>query len=606
MSKKPFVYAVLLFSGFWLFRPAFAEESTQMDEVVVTANKSKTLSRNVTRAVTVVSEEELGKQSGVFVVDALRSIPGTVVRRLGTSGRITNAVLRGSGTAQVHVTIDGVHVASPTTGAFNFNNLTYENIERVEVLRGSASSLYGSDAMGGVINLITRRGEGPMKYAYTQELGGKNSFREIASASGGTGPWHFAGTASRYDTSGVSQNDDYGNSTFSSRVGYDLWKDATLDWTVRHSLATYGLDDGAFRPDANRKDKEKQTFTSAVFESPVTDWWSQNFRVSAAVESFIDNDPSDGPGNADSLFKLNTERYGAEWRNKFTPVSWDQFTVGYEYEDREADNRSFSKTQTNNAVFVQNQWNFWKPLTVVTGGRFFRENTFGTHKVLDASVAYVVEPWDMKFRGGWSEGFRVPTLNDLYFPNFSNLNLQPENSDNYEVGVDQSLWNGLLDWSATVFRTDYRNLIQFVGSAPINISKARVDGVEFETALHPSDEWSIIGSYTHLEPNARPSGEELVRIPLNTASVKLNYTTGKKWDFGLESQLVSSREESQSANRRQKTKGYLVFNLYGQYRWTDWAKTFLRVQNVTNQHYQEVLGFAEEGALATVGVTFEK
>jgi vitamin B12 transporter len=605
MSKKPFVAALIVLAVFLSAGLAIADE-TILDEVVVTANKSETPSRNVTRAVTVVDERELGKQSGVFIVDALRSIPGTVVRSLGTSGRITNAVLRGSGTAQVHVTIDGVHVASPTTGAFNFNNLTYENIERVEVMRGSASSLYGSDAMGGVINIMTRRGEGPMKYSYTQEVGGSHSFREIASAEGGVGPWHLSATAARYDTAGVSQNDDYGNSTYSARVGYDLWEDATFDWTVRHSLAVYGLDDGAFIPDVNRKDRERQTFTSGVFESPVTDWWKQYFRVSTAVENFIDNDPSDGSGNANSLFKLDTERYGAEWKNKFTPVSWDQFTLGLEYEDREADNRSFSKTQTNTAVYWQNLWNFWKPLTVVVGGRFFRENSFGTHKVLDASVSYLVEPWDMKFRGGWTEGFRVPTLNDLFFPGFSNPNLQPEESDNYEVGVDQSLWNGLLDWSATVFRTNYKNLIQFVGSAPINVSKARVDGVEFETRLHPADQWTIIGSYTHLEPHARPSEEELVRIPFNTASLKLQYAVDKKWDFGLEGQLISSREESQLANRRQKTKGYLVFHLYGQYHWTDWAKTFARVQNVTDQHYSEVLGFPEQGTLATVGVTFEK
>ena len=587
-----------------------------MEEVVVTATKAKTPAKEVTRAVSVIPAERLSAAKGGFVSYGLSDVPETLVRRSGSIGRTTAVVVRGASATQVHVTLDGAHIASPTLGSFDFNHFTPDNLERIEVLRGPGSALYGSDAMGGVINLVSQRGEGPFKFSYTQEGGGQATTREAGSFQGATGKWHLSGAASRIDSAGLSQNDDYQNMNLSTRVGYDFTGGTMLDLSLRQIFAIVGIDDGPFRPDPNRRNRERQTIATANVESPITSWWSQTWRVSSSIGSLIDSDPSNGGTEANALSKLSTERYGLEWKNHFSPVEWDKMTLGFEFEDREADrrtggaNQNFSKAQTTRSVYLQNQWNPTDPLTLVAGGRFFRESAFGSDQVFEASAAYFLAPWNLKARGGWGQGFRVPSLNELFFPNFGNPALGPERSQTFEGGLDQVILDGKVSWSATAFRSDYRDLIQIArisptASAPQNVGRSRIDGVEGEVELKPWKFWTFTGSYTHLEANERPSGEELLRIPKNTAGFSVGCAPGK-WEARLEGSRVSSREESVATNRREKTKGYLRFDFYGQYRFVPWMKGYLRVENLTNTHYSEVLGFPANDFLATVGVTIER
>ncbi len=594
-----------------------AEEPIRLEEVIVTAAKAKTPAKRVTRAVSVIPEEQLSVEKGEFVSDALSDVPGILVRRTGSIGRTTAVVIRGANATQVHVTMDGAHVASPTLGSFDFNHVTPDNLERMEVLRGPGSTLYGSDAMGGVINLVTRRGKGPMTYAYTQEFGGQNTWREGGSLQGQIEKWHLSGSASRLDSDGLSQNGDYENVNLSTRIGYDFAEETTLDFSLRHIFAIVGIDDGPFRPDPNRRDRERQTIATATLEAPITSWWSQRWRISTSIGNLIDNDPSNGGTEADSLSKLDTERYGAEWMNRFSLAKWDTLTVGFEFEDREADrrtggaNQNFSKAQTTRSVYLQNQWNPWDPLTVVTGARFFRESAFGSDEVFDASAAYFLAPWNLKLRGGWAEGFRVPSLNELFFPNFGVPTLGPERSETFEVGVDQVLFEDKVHWSETLFRTNYRDLIQIVrltptSSQPQNVGRSRIDGSELELELKPWDPWVLRGSYTHLEANERPSQEELLRVPKNTIGFSVGLVPSKKWEAQLQGLLVSSREESTGTNSRNKTKGYLKFDLFTQYRFTSWMKGYMRIENLTDRRYSEILGFPAAGTVASVGVTVEQ
>lgn len=596
---------------------ALADEPVdRLSEVVVTATKTKTPAKRVTRAVSTIPAERLDVTSGAFLSEGLSDVPETLVRRTGI-GLQTSVVVRGAGSAQVHITLDGAHVGSPTTGAFDFNHLTPENLEKVEILKGPAGALYGSDAMGGVINLVTRRGEGPFTASYTQEVGGLDTFREVGLFQGASGPWHLSGSAARIDSSGLSQNDDYQNVNLSSRIGYDLTEESKLDLSVRHLFAIVGVDDGAFRPDPNRRDRERQTIGSAKWEAPVIEgWWAQTLKFSAQINNLIDNDPSNGGTQADSLSKLDTERYGVEWMNRLTPVDWDTVTVGFDFEDREADrrtsgaNQNFSKTQTTRAAYLHNEFKPNEALTLVNGVRFFRESAFGSDQVLENSLAYFFPSWNLKLRGGFGEGFRVPSLNDLFFPNFGNPNLAPEKSRTVEVGADGVLWEGLISWSGTLFRTDFDDLIQFVRvsptqSAPQNVGKSRVDGTDWELELRPSRPWTFAASYTHLEANARPSDEELLRIPKNTLSTRLEYAPSERFLIRLEALRVSSREEFTFPGR-DKTKGYLKLNLKTQVQFKPWLKGHIRIENLTDRSYSEVLGFPAPGTVATVGITVEQ
>lgn len=613
-ARKFLAMTVVLFP----LTSAFAEEPTRMEEVVVTATKARIPAKEVTRAVSVIPAEKLSVVKGGFVSGAFENVPETLVRRTGAIGRTTAVVVRGASAPQVHVTLDGAHVASPTLGSFDFNHFTPDNLDRIEILRGPSSTLYGSDAMGGVINLITRRGEGPLKYSYTQEFGGQDTFREVGSLSGEVGNWNLSSSISRIGSDGLSQNDDYENANVSARVGYDFTDETRLDFSLRHLFAIVGLDDGSFRPDPNRRDRDRLTIATGKLEYSMTPWWSQMFRFSGQIGNLIDSDPSNGGTEADSLTKLDTERYGAEWMHRLTPVEWDSITFGLEWEDREADrrtggaNRNFSKTQTTRALYLQNQWQPLDPLTIVAGLRVFRESAFGFDEVFDGSAAYFVEPWNLKLRGGYGQGFRAPSLNELFFPNFGNQNLAAEKSETFEIGADQALLDDRVQWSGTLFRTDYDDLIQIVRisstrSEPQNVGRSRVDGVELELEFKPLPPWTLTGSYGHLEAKERPSGEELLRLPKNTMGFSVGFAPShKKWETRLEGLLVSSREESTATNSRNKTKGYLKLDMNAQYRFWPWMKGYLRVENLTDRKYQEVLGFPANGTVASIGVTVER
>ncbi len=602
-----------------LFTPAvFAEQPTRLERVIVTATKAKTPAKRVTRAVSVIPGEKLNIVRGGFAAQGLDDVPETLVRRSGSIGRTTAVVVRGASAGQVHVTMDGAHIASPTTGSFDFNHITPDNLDRMEVLRGPHSVLFGSDAMGGVINLVTKRGEGPFKASYTQEVGGQHTTRELAVFQGATGPWHLSGSASRMDSDGHSDNDEYENTNLSTRIGYDFSEDTTLDFSLRHIFAVVGLDDGPFRPDPNHNARDRQTIATGKLETQVTDWWSQMFRLSSSIGNLIDSDPHHrNVIETNPLTKLDTERYGAEWMNRFTPVEWDTVTVGFEYEDREADRRTggananFTKAQGTRAVYVQNQLNIFDSLTLVNGVRFFRESAFGSGQVVDASLAYFFAPWNMKLRSGWGQGFRAPSLNELFFPNFGNPNLAAEKSETYEVGAEQVLWNDRVNWSGTLFQTNYEDLIQITRisatqSAPVNVGRSRIDGAELEIELKPLHPWTLAGSFTHLEAKERPSGEELLRIPKNTVGFSVRFEPESKWEARIDGLLISSREESTATNTRNETKGYLKLDLYAQYRFAPCAKGYVRVDNITDENYSEVLGFPASGTVAYAGVTVER
>ena len=182
------------------------------------------------------------------------------------------------------------------------------------------------------------------------------------------------------------------------------------------------------------------------------------WRFSTEVDNNIDNDPSDTATNANSLTKLDTERYSAEWRNVLTPVEWDKVTVGIEYDDREADrrtggaNQNISKAQNTRATYLQNQWNPIEDLTLLGGVRYFHESAFGSDHVFDTSASYFFDPLGLKLRGGYGEGFRAPTLNELFFPGFGNESLGPEKSKTVECGFVHCV--GILSWGMTFHRTN--------------------------------------------------------------------------------------------------------------------------------------------------------
>ncbi|MBI4003932.1 MAG: TonB-dependent receptor [Candidatus Omnitrophica bacterium] len=559
-------------------------------DTVLSARKIPESRVQATRAITVITSEELERWGAMFVSDALRHVPGVYVRRSGGIGRVTNAVIRGSGAAHVLVLVDGVQVNSPTTGAFDFAHLTTDNVDRIEILRGGASALYGSDAVGGVIHIITKDGgEIPgTGVAAATEFGTDRTSRETGEFRWSSGPSRFSTSISRIDSNGVSADDDYRNMTYSGRSITQLTDTVDLDTAVRYHEGRVGVDDGAFRPDPNRRNTEKLIIASTTLSHQVADWWQQRLQVVTNRSDFVDLDQANpGTTQTQAESRFVTKLIGGEWRHDVTWVPWGGIALGAEVESQAGDTGSFDKRVRTGSLYLSPHVTIADRLTLVSGLRWLRHNTFGRDSSWEASAAYRFGKDGPKFRAGYSQAFHAPTLNDLYFPNFSNPNLVPEESDNYEVGLDHAWGDGRFAVSTTLFHREVDQLIQFAGVAPVNIGETEQRGVELESAVQLGHGLSLEGHYTYVGAYEEPSREELLRVPHQTADLSLRYAPRERLAFDARYNFVGSREDV----GRQKLGHYSTVDVGMHFQIHRFAELYARVENLFGRRYQEIIGF---------------
>jgi len=587
------------------------EPSQTTEEVVVTATRARLPKSKVTKSVSVVTAEQIKRQQADTALEVLRNIPGVFVRRSGAVGRTTSTVIRGSTDDQVLVLLDGVEVSSPTLGSFNWSMLPADFIERIEVLRGSASTLYGSKAIGGVINIMTKRGEGPMRTSYQQEFGTLRTFREVLANQAAIGPFHYNVGISRLDSRGLSTGDDVEVTHVAAAGGVELTKWLTWDVAVNNNDSHVGIDDGAFLPDPNRFIEREHLALSTTLKAKPVELWEQELRFSFNDDDTLDVDVAN-PGTTQSTAKsrFNTDRYGMDWLNRFGFGHWGLLTAGFELKDEEAESTGFDKTVFQWAWFLQHQFDLTDRVTLIGGVRNLRHNFFGHETTSEASVSYRVPVTETRLRANFSQGFRAPDLNDLFFPNFGNPDLQPEESQSFEVGMAQDWWEGRFGGEVTVFHTEVDQLIQAVRinattSQAQNVNEAEMEGFELEAHIEPGHGLRLSGSWTYTDAEEEPSKEELVRIPKHMLGFNVDYDFLKRWRLNLHANLVDNREESRGTNKRERTKGYTKIDGSLTFQATKHFEVYGRIENLFDRQYQEVLGFPSPGTLFFIGGKIE-
>jgi len=596
-SVVPMAWMVMAALG---LGPGVAAQPVLWTDTVVTPRKSPESWLGMTRAVTVITSEELEDWGTALVGDALRHVAGVYVRRAGGIGRSTTAVIRGSGAAHVLVLIDGIEVNGSTIGSFDFWNLTTDNIDRIEVLRGSASTLYGSEAIGGVIQIFTKDGRGPAGVAVIGEVGSDRTFREAAELQWSSDRSRVSASISRLDSNGVSDNDEYRNLTYSGRSVTRLTDAAELDVAMRFHKGRVGISDGAFRPDPNRRNTEEFFVGSGTIRHQLTDWWQQSLQVGMHRSDLIDLDPSNPDVTEDQReTRFVTELFSVEWRHDLDWAEWGGLTSGFEVKSEQGDIGSFDKSALTWAWYLQPHVTLWDRLTLLAGTRVFRHNAFGRDATWELSAAYLLGEHGPKIRAGYSEGFHAPTLNDLYFPGFGNPDLKPEESRSLELGLDHVAWDDRLNLSVSLFHREVDELIQFTCCPfiPVNLGETEQQGFEIETALDLGRSLSLKGHYTYLRAFEEPSKEELIRIPQQTASLALRYAATEDVALDLRYSFVSSREEF----NRERLKHYGLVDLGCTVRLNEDAELYARVDNLFNRPYQEIIGFPASGARVYFG-----
>lgn len=591
--------------------PVSAQEATRLEEIVVTATRVPTAKEKVTKSVSVLTAEDIAPQHVQTTLEVLRNVPGVYVRRSGATGRTTSAIIRGSTDDQVLVLVDGVEINSPTTGSMNFAALSADFIERIEVLRGSASTLYGSKAIGGVINITTKRGEGPLRASYQQEFGTLRTFRESTSVQAEVGPLRYHVGATRLDTRGLSVGDDV-EITHAVAAGHlQILEGLELDAALNSNYSWVGIDDGAFLPDPNRFNERDHLMLSTTLTARPTAWWEQELQLTLNDDDLLDVDVAN-PGTTQTTTKsrFNTTRFGADWVHRLDLDPAGLTVTGFDLRDEEAESTRFTKTVVTWAWFLQHQLDLTDRLTLIGGVRTQRHNTFGQETTSEASASYRVPGTETRLRANFSQGFRAPDLNELFFPNFGNENLTPEESDTFEFGIGQEGWNGRVGGELTLFHTEVDDLIQAVrvsatSSQAQNIAETEMEGFELEGHLEPREGLRVVGSWTYTDAEEEPSKEELLRVPRHTLGVTVDYAFLERWHLNFDATLVDHQEESRATNRRERTKGYAKLDVVLSFQPTERLTLYGRVENLLDRHYSEVLGFPAPGTLFFIGGKIE-
>ncbi|MBH0181996.1 MAG: TonB-dependent receptor, partial [Nitrospira sp.] len=581
----PFRVVALIVSIVFLSHPATAQEIAKADsseiievpDVVVSATKTPIPAKQVTSAVEVITGEELERKKIKTVIDGLRLAQGVFATSSGGPGTEATVKMRGAFARHTLVLIDGVIVNSPTDGAYNFANLTAENIERIEILRGAQSMLYGSDAIGGVISIYTKKGTGAPRVGAFMEYGSFATFREGGNISGAKGPFDFSASVSRWDTSSFSainyrrggfEGDGFHNTQVSAKVGAALPNDGRVEFNMRwyDSRTSFDgfADSGAPADVFGARSMNRNLILNGTYEQPLTSWWTTKLTLSQANErlrsnsgnagynlttrQFIAANPNSCFPNFDACFTpfatdLEVLNRRLEWQNNVRVGEWVLLTAGYQLRREEGDSAGFfgatapTKVISSNAGFAQAQVNLWDRLFMTAGGRHDSYNNFEDATTYRVTGGYSVKETGTKFRGSYATGFKAPTMNDLYFQGFGNPNLKPEKSLSMDLGIAQSLFSDRLQLSAGYFWNRFQNLIQFAsggplcppgsfGFCPINVADAKTQGWEFAFKLIVLQGLEVRGQYTHTltrafdSPTLQLGGDKrLPRWPVDQATI---------------------------------------------------------------------------------------
>jgi vitamin B12 transporter len=541
-----------------------------LDPIVVTATRTATAAARTGASVTVVTGEQLRERGATTLLEALAGLPGVVIARSGPAAGTATLMLRGAKGEHLLVLIDGVAANDPMSpgGGFDWNTLTAEGIERIEIVRGPQSTLYGSEAMAGVVQIITRRpGAGPPRLSLSLETGSYQSVNGTAGLTGeaaGTGyrlelgGHRLGGVSSAADpTAGSPEPDAWSTWSGSLRLERPLAA-GRLMGTLRGSRSRFDLDDfgGPYGDDPNSRSRKTDLFGSLVWQGPVAGGWEQRLLLGGGRTFRWNNDPPDDSDPSSSE--------GA-WRGRVLTAEWDhdlmlgshRLAAGLAWERTSGRSRSTyesgtdlfidlvpERAQSAAAVYLQDQ------ITVggadlVLGGRVDRYTDYGTRPTGRAALTLPLGP--VRLRGSCGTGFKAPTLYQRFHPEYGNAALAAERTRAGEVGLALRLARG--EVALTRYYQLSRGLIDFVTDPETWVSRyenrgqVRLTGWEASARLALSARLGAEASWTRLKAREAESDLALIRRPAHTWLLGLEAEPAPGWHGGLRLRGVGRRED---------------------------------------------------------------
>ena len=619
--KVSFLFLFFLLSSFFELPAAEPPEPT-LPPVFVTSTRTEIPLEQVTTSASVITEKDIQEQDAVMILDVLRNVPGLDVVQSGSRGTATSVFIRGSDPDQVLVLVDGIEVNSTTLGAFNFAHLTTESIDRIEIVRGAGGTLYGSQAIGGVINIFTKRGQGPLNVGVSTQGGNGWTTRQVATARGGLGNLGYSFSLGYLASDGFrSVNDDYRNLATSARLDYQVTEDASLKGIfhfVNTDLGLYNNNNFVPAPDPNARERSTQYLGKLEWEQRILKNWDYRISGSMFKEHIKDSDDIDDctffgfPCDSRTRDRFRPLINTGEFQTNYRLEDWSTSTFGIQYNRRSAKTSGgIDEAVGNIGYYLQQQFQFFdRRLIAIPGIRLDDNQDFGTAWTPSFSAAYLFRETGTKLKGGYAKGFKAPTLNELFFPPgfgcpaFGNPDLGPEKSWEINFGAEQNLLADRVKIGGTYFHREVKDLIE---GRPIpgdpfgcfraeNVGRARFDGVELTLGIKLFEGLTLNANYTYLDWDTADG--TLPRRPHNTGNVILNYLQDAL-NVNLIVNIVGRRDDFRAASPFGDTveAGYGTVDLASSYK-LPWRMPLVkelsligRIQNLFNKHYDQANGF---------------
>ncbi len=611
-------------------------EVYQLDGIVVVANSEVTPMREVGSSVTVITAQEIKKSQKQSVTEVLRTVPGLDVVQTGARGGQTSVFMRGANSGHTLVIVDGIEMNDPSSpnGAFDFADLSVDNIERIEVLRGSQSILYGSDAIGGVISIITRQGVGAPKSTFSADYGAYSTSKLTARTSGSNLRTSYSFSASRTDTKGFSatdsrlnnESDGFGLTSLSGKLVVRPSEFSQLRFVVRSSQSQTEIDKsfssftnpGIF-DDINNVQDSRKSFLKA--ESDVTT--SNDVLRVKAFATLANNkrtandspDPVFGPGFQSSSYDAETSHFGL--KGVITPLKRQRLIVGVETERELLSQRTdfgFGASALNGlnvrttGVYGLAQVNAGDNVFATFGVRNDNHDLFGSNTSFRATATFVIPRMETRFKASFGDGFNAPSLFQLFDPSFGNMALQPEESESWDVGIEQRFADDDVSVGVTWFHQSINNIFGFdpVTFRTINIAAARSEGAEMFAELRSGKVTARI-DYTYTDAIDKADGSSLLRRARNKVNAHMTYTHDESTSAGFTFQHVGPRPDNNFEvfpAERISLESYTLVGLTAQRRIVENVIVTGRVENLLDEKYQEVLHYATSGRALYFGIRY--
>ncbi len=584
-----------------------APPSTTLPPVAVTATRQSQPIADVLADITVIGPEEIARSGAQGLANLLQRQPGVEIVQNGGPGAVSGVFLRGGNSNQTLVLVDGLRLASSTSGATALEAIPLDQIERIEILRGPASSLYGADAIGGVIQVFTRRGSGTVSGNVSAGYGTYDTWDTNAGIAGSSGPFQFALQVASKASNGFNtivdpanflynpDPDGYSNQSVTASASVTFAPDQEASVQFFRSRLNNQFDGG---PDFDDRTITVDETWQVVSRNRLTSFWISRLSVGEGID---DSRTQTGFGN--STFNTTQRQY--TWQNEFAlPVG--ALAAGYERREERVDTDQGFATTSRNTDSLFAIYQLRADAHALQANLRYDDNDQYGGKTTGA-IAYSYQfPSALRLTAGYSTGFKAPTFNDLYYPGFSNPNVVPETSRNFEAGAywKSSVQGAAYELRAVAYHNQVDQLIVFTCDvdfvcAPVNVDRATLEGVTLGLDARFDAGATIAASLDLQSPTNDRNGNLLPRRAREHGSVRAGYPIGPV-RLGVE-YIASSLRYDDPANLL-KMGGYGIVNLTAEWQVERDVTLFARGNNVFDKNYELAAGYATGGATVFAGI----